>query len=280
MRGRELIKRAWAGLRSPLYTQQRTNYVQPSECSDVPQHKVAALQPASRGQEPKGLQPVERTAIAGWQGQHDQQALSACNDDQTARSSRGQDPAEPHRRHPKRNDKIALTSLECAEEISAHKRLIRAMPLNKDRSINRTMVVRCVISATPNYLKLHVLKTLNPLLRNIHAETQKLWKRSAMQAPFDSLQGFPACTHARRLALPLRLPSKAAVTWNLPSARCQPVPNFPRLRALALFGRRPHQRVVSLAIPATKNLHRTRLMQCSNQSPYSITWSALVSSVV
>jgi hypothetical protein len=44
------------------------------------------------------------------QGQHDQQALSACNDDQTARSSRGQDPDEPHRRHPKRNDKIALTS--------------------------------------------------------------------------------------------------------------------------------------------------------------------------
>ena len=31
------------------------------------------------GQEPKGLQPAERTAIAGWQGQHDQQALSACN---------------------------------------------------------------------------------------------------------------------------------------------------------------------------------------------------------
>ena len=74
---------------------------------------------------------------------------------------------------------------------------------------------------------------------------------------FDSLQGFPACTHARRLAVPLRLRSKAAVTSNLHSARCQPVPNFPRLRALALFGRRPHQRAVSLAIPATKNLHNS-----------------------
>jgi hypothetical protein len=34
------------------------------------------------------------------------------------------------------------------------------MPLNKDRSINRAMVVGCAISATRNYLKLHMLKTL------------------------------------------------------------------------------------------------------------------------
>ena len=31
----------------------------------VPQHKVAALQPAARGQEPRGRQPVEGTPIAG-----------------------------------------------------------------------------------------------------------------------------------------------------------------------------------------------------------------------
>jgi len=37
-------------------------------------HKVAALQPAAREQEPRGRQPMERTAIAGWQGQHDQLA--------------------------------------------------------------------------------------------------------------------------------------------------------------------------------------------------------------
>jgi hypothetical protein len=36
-----------------------------------------------------------------------------------------------------------------------------------------------------------------------------------------------------------------------------PVPNFPRLRALALFSRRPHQRVESLASPAAENLHKT-----------------------
>jgi hypothetical protein len=31
----------------------------------VPLHKVAALQPAARGQEPRGRLPVERTPIAG-----------------------------------------------------------------------------------------------------------------------------------------------------------------------------------------------------------------------
>jgi hypothetical protein len=38
----------------------------------VPLHEVAALQPAAREQEPRGRQPVEMTAMAGWQGQHDQ----------------------------------------------------------------------------------------------------------------------------------------------------------------------------------------------------------------
>ena len=30
-----------------------------------PLHKVAALQPAARGQEPRGRKPAERTALAG-----------------------------------------------------------------------------------------------------------------------------------------------------------------------------------------------------------------------
>jgi hypothetical protein len=34
------------------------------------------------------------------------------------------------------------------------------------------------------------------------------------------------------------------------------VPNFPRLRALPLFGRRPPQRVDSLLMPASENLHK------------------------
>src|SRR5258708_8615694 len=49
------------------------------------------------------------------------------------------------------------------------------MPLNIDRPINRAMVVGCAISATRNYLKFHMPRTLNPLLCNIHAETRKLW---------------------------------------------------------------------------------------------------------
>src|SRR5712671_5469285 len=42
---------------------------------------------------------------------------------------------------------------------------------------------------------------------------------------------------------------------NSPTARCCRVPYFPRLRALALFGRRPPQRVDSLVMPASENLH-------------------------
>ena len=37
----------------------------------------------------------------------------------------------------------------------------------------------------------------------------------------------------------------------------QPAPNFPRLRALALFGRRPPECEAPLVIPASKNLNRS-----------------------
>src|SRR6266487_6456598 len=45
---------------------------------------------------------------------------------------------------------------------------------------------------------------------------------------------------------------------NLHSPAAPPVPNFPRFRALALFGRRPPQRVDSLVMPASENLHKSR----------------------
>ena len=48
------------------------------------------------------------------------------------------------------------------------------------------------------------------------------------------------------------------------------MPNFPRLRALALFGRRLQERADSLAIPATENLHSTGLMHCNNRKCSSI----------
>jgi hypothetical protein len=66
--------------------------------------------------------------------------------------------------------------------ISARKKLIHAMSLDIDQAINRPMVVGCAISATRNYLKLQVL------LCNTHAETRKLWKRSARFARYDWLR--------------------------------------------------------------------------------------------
>src|SRR6266478_7960003 len=42
-----------------------------------------------------------------------------------------------------------------------------------------------------------------------------------------------------------------------------PVPHFPRFRALALFGRRPQERVDSIVMPASENLHMKRLMHRS-----------------
>jgi len=77
--------------------------------------------------------------------------------------------------------KAPTSLLECGVYISARKKLIHAMSLDTDRSLNRATVVGCAISATPNYLKLHMPRTLNPLLSNIHAETRKLWKRSAIR---------------------------------------------------------------------------------------------------
>jgi hypothetical protein len=63
----------------------------------------------------------------------------------------------------------------------ARKKLIHAMSLNADRPINRAMVAGYVISAMRNYLKLHMPRTLNLPLSNLHAKTQKLWKHSAMR---------------------------------------------------------------------------------------------------
>jgi hypothetical protein len=71
--------------------------------------------------------------------------------------------------------------------ISARKKLIHAMSLDIDQAINRPMVVGCAISATRNYLKLHMSRTLKVLLCNTHAETRKLWKRSAGLPPLEAI---------------------------------------------------------------------------------------------
>jgi hypothetical protein len=70
--------------------------------------------------------------------------------------------------------------------ISARKKLIHAMSLDIDQAVNRAMVVGCAISATRNYLKLHMSRTLKVLLSNTHADTRKLWKRSAGLPPLEA----------------------------------------------------------------------------------------------
>src|SRR6476659_4906388 len=55
-------------------------------------------------------------------------------------------------------------------------------------------------------------------------------------------------THPGRFLAVLHPPSRSALTSNPHSARCPAGANFPRLRALALFGRLSAERAYSLAI--------------------------------
>src|SRR5262249_2335977 len=62
---------------------------------------------------------------------------------------------------------------------------------------------------------------------------------------------------------------------RLLAARAEGAPYLPpRFRALALFERRPHQRVESSHTPAFEKLHSRGLVQRSKRRPYSITSSA------
>jgi hypothetical protein len=74
----------------------------------------------------------------------------------------------------------------------ARKNLIHAMPRNAARQINRATVVKCAISATFCHPQLFEItdarKMKSPFFCNIHAETRKLWKRSAIRvAPSRSM---------------------------------------------------------------------------------------------
>src|SRR5215471_2028218 len=83
-------------------------------------------------------------------------------------------------------DESANQFLESAVYISARKKLIHAMSLDIETPISRAVVVGCAISATRNYLKLHMPRTLKILLCNAHAKTRKLWKRSAGLPPLEA----------------------------------------------------------------------------------------------
>ena len=90
-------------------------------------------------------------------------------------------------RKPKAESTDALSRGECAVYISARKKLIHAMSLDIDRPISRAVVVGCAISATCNYLKLHMSRTLKVFFCNTHAKTRKLWKRSAGLPPLETI---------------------------------------------------------------------------------------------
>src|ERR1700730_538216 len=83
---------------------------------------------------------------------------------------------------------------------------------------------------------------------------------------FQSLQCAdpPAASSRRHIHPPARRRHQIPIAPVAP-----PVPNFPRLRALALFGRRPPQHVEGVVVPASKNLHKSGSLQA-----YSITSSA------
>jgi hypothetical protein len=95
--------------------------------------------------------------------------------------------------------------------IAARKKLNHAMSLDIDRPINRAVVVGCAIPATRNYLKMHMSRTLKVLLCNTHAETRKLWKRSAGLPPLeaiavDKFTSRPLLHFTRSPKCPLRSP--------------------------------------------------------------------------
>jgi len=78
--------------------------------------------------------------------------------------------------------------LETCRVSLARKKLIHAMPRNAARQINRATVEKCAISATFCHPQLFEItdarKIKSPVLCNIHAETQKLWKRFAAKRSF------------------------------------------------------------------------------------------------
>src|SRR5260221_14500466 len=142
------------------------------------------------------------------------------------------------------------------------------MALNTDRPINRAKVVGCAISATRNYLKSHGPTTLNPLFCINRAKTLKLCTHSR-----SPLFEFPKSnTSYKNTSYKEHLLQRTPLTKIPIAPAAPPVPNLPRLRALALFGRRPPQLVDSLVMPASENLHNdgsggasTLLLLCPQQ---------------
>ena len=91
----------------------------------------------------------------------------------------------------------------------------------------------------------------------------------ALVDPFQALAEMPIirfqsrqCAHLPAASCRCYIHPPAQRPYQIPIApAAPPVPNFPRLRALALFGRRSPPRVEGFVMPASKNLHRIGLMR-------------------
>ena len=92
--------------------------------------------------------------------------------------------------------------------------------------------------ATPNSLKSHGERNLLSPVSNTCAITQSC-----------------ACLRGQYTLRKITRHSNHVPRLNLHAPAAPPVPHLPRFRALALFGRRPPQRVDSIVMPASKNLH-------------------------
>jgi hypothetical protein len=121
------------------------------------------------------------------------------------------------------------------------RKLVRPMMLQGCCKADRAEVVERDRFATPNSLKSHGERNL---ISPVCAITPKLCMPSRPQYTLRKIITRHS-NHVPRL--------------NLHSARgTAAAPHFPRFRALALFGRRPPQRVDSIVMPASENLHNNR----------------------
>ena len=94
--------------------------------------------------------------------------------------------------------------------------------------------------------------SLDPIT-SINAPSGRRCAPSPHRDAYRMLPTSPACRHAARILPGSRPPSRSAPASIPIALAAQPVPNFPRLRALALFGRRPlsMRRVSSCRRPKT-----------------------------
>src|SRR3981081_3247247 len=144
-------------------------------------------------------------------------------------------------------------------------KLDRAMMLQGCRKADRAEVVERDRFATPNSLKSHRQRNLLSPVSILVPERQSC-----------------ACLRGQyTLRKIITRHSNHVPRLNLHSPAAPPVPHFPRFRALALFGRRPPQRVDSLVMPASENLHNNGVCnstRCSNLRPSWCTSSSRIPS--